>query len=112
MLERKTPYASIPVKNLEMSISYKGKTYAICEERQLDYLLEEERKRVMLATPPKGKYYEYTEEQSKEIDEKVAAYRYTCGYATLSYVLSLMTPAERRSWQDQYRFSGVARKKK
>lgn len=112
MLSRQTPCASIPVKNLELTIEYKGKMYAICNEQQLDYLVEEERKRLMLATPPKGKYYEYTEEQSKEIDQKVGEYKYNCGYGTLSYVLALMTPAEQQEWKDRYRFQGITRRKK
>lgn len=112
MLSRQMPSSSIPVKNVELAITYKGKTYAICEERQLLYLVEEERKRLMLATPPKGKYYEYTEEQTKEIDRKVSEYQLNCGYATLPYVLGLMTPAEQQTWKDQYRFQGVTRRKK
>ena len=43
----------------------------------------------------------YNDEELKQaVEDKVA----NCGYATLDYVLGLMTPDERKDWEAKYRF--------
>ena len=93
-----------PVKNQEMAITYKGKVYAICEQGQLDYLVQCERERwIMMA------YDEDKTMTESELNAKIKIFLENCGYSTLNGLLARMTPEERKNWQDNYRFSPIKR---
>jgi large subunit ribosomal protein L11 len=58
--------------------------------------------------PNKNKVGKITEKQVEEIARK---WEQECGYATLKSVMGMMTPEQREKWRDQYRFSGVNRRR-
>lgn len=104
MLDRSSKSPTYPVKNQETSITYGGKTYAICSDQQIDYIKLQARDQVMFDAFEKQ--IEMTEE---EINKKVQLVVENCGYATLDYVLGLMTPQEREDWKVRYRFTPITR---
>jgi len=98
---------SYPVKNQLMSITYNGKTYGICEQGQLDYVLSVGKEDILSQAAMKKERL-----SEKELAKRLEEYRDNCGYATLEFVLAKMTPAEREQWAINYRFQPFTRNRK
>ena len=90
-----------------MSITYNGKTYAICEQGQLDYMLSLGKEEILSEAAMKKERL-----NEKEIEKRMEKYKENCGYATLESVLVKMTPAEREQWAINYRFQPFTRNRK
>lgn len=102
MIGRVYKVAQSPVKNQELSISYKGKTYAICEQTQMDYLIQCEKERLMMEA------YDYDKKLAPEdLEAKIKVFIENCGYSTLKAVIEKMTPDERKAWEMSYRFAPI-----
>lgn len=93
-----------PTKNQETAIDFKGKTYAVCTDGQMNFLIEMAKDKFRAeAFDKKVKLSE------EELEKKLKEYRETCGYATLDWILGQMTPQERTDWQNKYRFTPIMR---
>lgn len=104
MMDRMQPVPTYPVKNQETAITFRGKTYAICSQEQMTFMLDQARNEIIsVANVAKEKLPE------EEIGKRLNLFKEGCGFATLDYVLSLMTPAEQQEWKDKYRFCPITR---
>src|SRR3990172_4837574 len=100
MRERALKTSSYPVKNQSTSITFKGKTYAICSAGQLEYMRL--RTKDQIEFEAYEKHEQLTQEElNRRVEEKMG----NCGFATLDHVLGLMTPQERKDWKAMYRFT-------
>jgi hypothetical protein len=107
MNDRLANTPSHPCKSQTLEVLYNGRSYIICNEGQINYQRMLAKEMTLCDMSVAG--IDVTDEQVNEIVEKWMIEK--CQYATLDYVLGLMTPAEREIWKANYRFSGVSRPK-
>ena len=96
---------SYPCKNQEMSVTYRGRTYGICSQEQLDYLIMMQQQTLMVEAAHQGKTL-----SEAELKAKLDEYAENCGNITLDKLLAKMSPEEQRAWQDSYRFTPITRR--
>lgn len=96
-------------KNEELSIEYKGRVYAICNDEQMAYLLMTAKERIMAEDADKVYRKEKKPITEDELRVKLHEYTDTCGFATVAFVLGKMTPAEQEEWRMKYRFTPVSK---
>ena len=99
--------SAAPTKNQELSIEYKGRVYAICSEEQMNFLLMSEKEKIIMEDADKVYRKEKKPITEAEINTKLEAFREKCEFATLSHILSKMTPQEQEEWKNKYRFSPI-----
>lgn len=104
MMNRTHAIQQHPVKNQETVIDLRGKSYAICTQGQLDFIKMQARGQIA---------FDAAERREKltegELERRLKEHMDNCGYATLEYVHSLMTPAELEDWKNKYRFAPICR---
>jgi hypothetical protein len=98
------PSAS-PTKNQELSITYGGRSYAICAQGQLDYLIMQAREQILFDAAERRE--QVTEEF---LEKKLEEFKVNCGFATLDWMLNKMNPQEKEIWAANYRFCPVTRR--
>lgn len=137
-MSRNLPISNSPNKSQEVSVTLgcNGRTYVICDQGQMNFLLEQLRQEVrdQLAAaikPTKQQMDAVMEEiavvkkikdkgtlrqmamayfdktSEKQVEDLVQKNRELLPYATLDWILEKLPPDERQRWKDNYRFSGV-----
>lgn len=107
MHEKVANIPTAPTKRQTLVVSYKNRDYIICSEGQMNYVKIQARE-LLLCTLAEQQQTLDEEQFAVKIDEWL---RDECRYATLDYVLGLMTEKERQAWKDNYRFSAVLKRK-
>lgn len=105
MQGRSTNIFPYPAKNEDLSITVRGKTYAVVSDAQLRYIREKALETILARAAEKQE--NLTMEEGRV---RAAKYADSCGFATLDLVLAKMTSDERERWKAQYRFSCVTRR--
>ena len=103
MQSRMLPSSPNALKSQSMSVTYKGKTYAICSEGQVAYLRRMALEKVAAEAAARGEQLDearMAEAVNRRVEER--------GFATLKMVLEKMTPAEQKQWAARYRFGAVS----
>jgi len=112
MMNRAMRETGSPTKNQELSIEYKGRVYAICNDDQMAYVLLVEKERLVMEDNDRVYRKEKKNMTDEELKAKLLAFSDTCGYATLAMVLAKMTPAEQEEWKNKYRFTPITKCKR
>jgi hypothetical protein len=119
--------ANFSTKNFSLSITFQGKTYAICDKKQWESLCDRVREKVVSelsqeslqkqadarkaalqsGKPPPPMEPLFSEE---EVEARVAQSLEEAGYARLQDILDRMTPEERDQWKTSYRFTPFSTK--
>ena len=102
---------SLPRESLAFPISTTitdgGRTYAICSQGQMNFLLREAQERITSEAMDRGEKL-----TDKEIQGRLAEWEKTCGYTTMPRFFARLTPEEQEEWKARYRFSGLTAGKK
>lgn len=96
------PRSQSQVKNADLAIVVKGRTFTICGKGQMRFLRDRARAGIVDAALDAGE--KVTEEL---IEKRLDEWESNSKYATLDKVLSMMSPADRALWKQQYRFTAV-----
>jgi hypothetical protein len=82
---------------------FKGRAYRICSRGQMEYALMYQRVMIMEELANAGKAV-----VEAEVDQLLAKWKEEqCPVIDLDTLFSKMTPAEKKQWQDSYRFGGI-----
>lgn len=109
-------------KGFSLSITYKGKTYAICDEQQWQTMRGSMRQKIITEMAREGMREEADKRKAAlqsgnppppmeptfsddEVEIRVTEALEEAGYARQKDVLAKMTPEEREQWKISYRFT-------
>ena len=91
---------------LQLSITFQGKTYAICDSMQYKNLVTQEMEKAAFELASEQQDHYPDEDQIRKRAEAKVDDR---GFATLDMILSRMTPQQREEWKQSYRFTPITR---
>jgi len=95
----------LPTKGQMIEIMFGGKTYKICSEGQMNYLLAVGLNAIQMRATQENKAL-----SEEELKKELQQYRENCGYAVLNDLLVKVSPEERERWKTNYRFSGIIKR--
>lgn len=92
------------VKGMTLTVTLHGKQYVACDKQQMHAIMQMGKQRVALEAAENNETLT-PEEEAKRLE----AWQENCGFATVEWLLSKMSPQERERWKASYRFSGIHR---
>jgi hypothetical protein len=106
MLSRNFSQNRFPSKSQELSVTLpNGRTYAVCSKGQYRTVRDAAKAEVLREASEKGVAMD-----DVLLEKMLDAWQETkSGFATLSWVLSRLTPEQAREWEAKYRFQPVQR---
>lgn len=112
MQDRMTPSPGTPAKNQEVSITLSdGRTFSVCSKGQYRYLVDQARNMIVSRMIDGGEVTEDASANEGVVNERLEHWKeHESKFAPLDWILERMTPEERESWKQQYRFGGICRR--
>lgn len=92
------------VKSQVVDVTLKGLNYRLVSPEEMIIKIQEGELSVSLHAAA-AKETLTPEEKAKRLDKWIE----TCGFATVDWILSKLTPEQRTQWEMSYRFSGIWR---
>jgi len=105
------PAGNLNMGKMQLSIEVNGKVYCICDSVQyaqmVNGMMEIASNELTTQMSKNGQQVYPKEEEIKALAAKKIG---DMGYATLDMVLDKMTPEQKKSWKDSYRFTPITRR--
>lgn len=103
MINRNTPSPN-PPKETYVDTMFRGRVYRICSTGQMNYLMLLYASTIMQEAAQKG-----VQISEEEVKKKTEEWKLNSEYIDIDTLFSMMTPKEKETWRNAYRFGGVHR---
>ena len=97
-----TPF---PIKSQMTEISFQGRTYKVCSEGQMNYILAVGLQEIQMKAASENKQL-----SEQELKEELKKYKENCGYGLIDEILAKVSPEERERWKMNYRYAGIVKR--